>query len=681
MKTVLIQIDALVKGRGYPIRLVENKLDNVLMQGEIAETWSLPPEGPGTVAENITPEDLARFVRDQGQHATRFLAMGKLLRKLVMDTPVGPAWQALQEPVRTVLDIRDPVLRSVPWELMAGRTILPLFADLRFPVVRGTPAAAGIGFQPPATGAEWPIRVLVVQGGAPPGSPPINSDEELAAVRRKARSFGRPVEVMPLLRPTKSQLRDVTSFFQPHVFHFIGHSADLGNGPSLLIFNAIDQNAGPTNKTEEITANDLSAIIADLTPAGQSPILRLAILNACRTMVASEDSRRAIFAISDAFVDAGVPAVLGTQADILGNAAALVCGPIYQAMASGNPATNTIDAALAKARQTIWTDIGSDRRDWSLPTLWLSVPPEQILPMPPVDPATVNQLAAIPEFKEIHAFIDREEPRLQLCLDLHRTAAVSGLMVITGETDVGKTSLLHYCLESSKIRGQKIAYLNMQGEETQTLLPLLRWIRDGLPAHNSLLCRSSLDENFFNRFTHQLNHLSEMIQKNQLLEPPDGQVVQDGRAQWPPGQDFAGIDKLLAEFGRSLAAAAEGRRLILAINDPKFDGAQYRNFLAPYLLAPIARREMEPVRMIMVVPESDREKYLQPLLGLYTEIPLRPLRREFLIPYAREFCEYQTYPLKPEILTLIDAVAQIIAGDWKPDVLRQMEVLIRKLKA
>ena len=76
-------------------------------------------------------------------------------------------------------------------------------------------------------------------------------------------------------------------------------------------------------------------------------------LNACRT--ASATAQDMTWAVTEAFSSGGVPAVLGMQADIRGDAAAALSGPLYRALANGDP----VDVALARARRRSPTRSGS----------------------------------------------------------------------------------------------------------------------------------------------------------------------------------------------------------------------------------------------------------------------------------------------------------------------------------
>jgi CHAT domain-containing protein len=102
--------------------------------------------------------------------------------------------------------------------------------------------------------------------------------------------------------------------------------------------------------------NDLAADLRGL--------VYLAFLNACRTA----DSREPGANLALALVQHGIPAVLGTQYQVLDEAAAHFARTFYRLLASGqHPAQ-----ALYRARLQLKNQFRSEPREWAIPVLYLA---------------------------------------------------------------------------------------------------------------------------------------------------------------------------------------------------------------------------------------------------------------------------------------------------------------------
>ncbi len=78
-------------------------------------------------------------------------------------------------PRRLLLDIRPPDLRSLPWELMTRNGTQLMCVEGR-PIARGS--SQGGGLPEP----EWPLRVLIVDGGEPAGEDIVQAGQEIADI-------------------------------------------------------------------------------------------------------------------------------------------------------------------------------------------------------------------------------------------------------------------------------------------------------------------------------------------------------------------------------------------------------------------------------------------------------------------------------------------------------------------
>src|SRR5215207_8409830 len=266
------------------------------------------------------------------------------------------AEQAHRPALRLLLDIRDPALRLLPWELL--RTGPNALAQQSWwPVMRWR-----VGQTPtPETGTlPWPFRVLVVIG-CRDDDKAIQWRDEIWAVlesvsqlRREAAAEGEEIDLLwhkidveffECRLPKRLKDRDVgpkealeqrLTEFKPHVIHFLGHGVpgDGAQKPGLKLFDS-----RPTVLDDELlTTNDLYGWLAGAPP-------RLAIINACRT--ANLSDLEGTWAVADALVDAEVAAVVGMQGDVRGDAAARFAAGLYSALTRDM----TVDTAVVEGRR------------------------------------------------------------------------------------------------------------------------------------------------------------------------------------------------------------------------------------------------------------------------------------------------------------------------------------------
>ncbi|HVR09928.1 MAG TPA: CHAT domain-containing protein [Thermoanaerobaculia bacterium] len=572
MRTAILRIDPLA-GEGYPVSLSVGG-EQLPAAGALPGASLLPPMADTKL------DEIRSFLLGEERKSERFREIGELLWSWLTSTGAGEQWWRLRSApagaaaLRTVLDVRDATLALLPFELMREGLQL-LFAQPDRPIARGRLDAAQE--QAPL---KWPLRVLVAVGSVPE-DPAVEAEAEIAGIQRALLSAGRLVELVLFRQLPLLELRREIEAFKPHVFHFIGHCVeDPAKGPCLKF----------TDPTWYLSADDISLLLTDWSP-------RLVFVNACRS--SALDGQGQTWAVTQAFAERAVPAVLGMQADIRGSAAASLSGPFYHDLVKGEP----VDVALARARSR--TAQGStDRRDWALPQLSLRAQPEQVLPMQLIAPSLRIQVPKIPEFARIRDFVDRQSQRRRLCFGIDpidqdpcdAESPYRDLLVLSGESEVGKSSLLFYCLAGCKLRGWQVAYVDMQGS-TQDFLGTLRILRDGDPGSTSTLCRGALDPAAFNEVNHYLNHLDVLVTGRPLppaAPGPDGRIAETRPyRRWPEAAyDFA--PKLISLFCDALQRAAGGRPLVVALDHLNVSAADFKSWLLPHFIAPIAQRQRPP---------------------------------------------------------------------------------------
>ncbi len=278
------------------------------------------------------------------------------------------------------------------------------------------------------------------------------------------------LEVLP--NATLSEIRDV---FRKHndriaIFHFGGHADSYG-----LLFE------GKDGQTEEINAEGFAEFLA------QQAGLQLVFLNACST----DGQVKALHA-------AGVPVVIATTTDVPDKSATEFASEFYQSLAIG---TNSISksfneaAALVKARhggniRRIRPDKPvqgpSSKPYWNLHTardakenaewsLQIAVG-DPLIDLPPI--AKSNRLPKSP-FRYLNRYVEEEAQlffgrakKIRELYDFIRKG-FNPVILLFGQSGVGKSSLLEAGLISRLRRDYQICYFR-QDEEHRPLLVTLR---------------------------------------------------------------------------------------------------------------------------------------------------------------------------------------------------------------
>ncbi|MEI8166482.1 MAG: CHAT domain-containing protein, partial [Chloroflexales bacterium] len=207
---------------------------------------------------------------------------------------------------------------------------------------------------------------------------------------------------------------------EPILFHYTGHGS-VRNGQPILCF---DDGAG-TMKPQPV--GDLAVDLRGRT--------YFAFLNACRTADSAEPAANLALTL----VQNGVPAVLGTQASIRDDGAALFAETFYQQLIAGIP----MEEALWRARTRLHNSFTSDLTLWGIPAFYRAVgyrlprqgyagpPPPAIEPPAPLTSslqAPARLLGRTTELTEI----------MRLFVFQHRQ-----IVTIRGPGGMGKTALVH----------------------------------------------------------------------------------------------------------------------------------------------------------------------------------------------------------------------------------------------
>lgn len=521
------------------------------------------------------------------------------------------AEQQKRPALRTLLDVRDPGLRLLPWELLrAGNDALA--RQSWWPLIRWRAA-------PPSAVASstlpWPFRVLVVIG-CREDDEAIEWREELWAVlesvshlRREADANGEQIDLLwhkidveffECRLPKRIKDRDVgpkealeqrIADFQPHVIHYLGHGVAgvAPHKPALKLFDA-----RPAVLDDELLKTD------DLYNWLNAAPPRLAIINACRT--ANLSDLEGTWAIADALVDAEVSAVIGMQGDVRGDAAARFAAGLYSALTRGM----TIDTAVVEGRKRMLTVAPDLERDWALPTLVLRALPEQVLPMEDdTPPAIKKRIVADPVLKGVAGFVGRRDERRRLRQDAEvRVTApqLSKVLLVLGESQVGKTWLVWRCLEGCLLRGHLVVNVSFKDQRRSfNAIDVYRLIR-GSEYEPAGVLRPNLYHHF-DPFNAALNHLL----RGKVVPIAAGAERDDG-LEFKLGVAHQDTQKQAGELFRQCLRRLATDRLVVIVLDHIADTSgvgivpeelKPGGDLRRELIDPIASGDVKNVRLIL----------------------------------------------------------------------------------
>ena len=678
MRTVALRIGMKGEGGtdGYPLSLFVGDDADVVRQLSDGSAPAASDVIPADLAVTNPPLDPATNAPLEALRAREYLLgptagtellerVGTLLFDVLNRPGIAATWkqerdaawanrvqaEAERHPaMRLVLDVRDPALRTIPWELLrAGKNALA--QQSWWPVMRWH-----AGDQPlvECQPLPWPFRVLVVIGCSDDDKA-IQWRDELWAVlesvsqlRREAAPDGDEIDLLwhkidveffECRLPKRIGDRDVgpkealearINEFRPHVLHFLGHGVpgDGAQKPGLKLFDS----RATVLDDELLTTKELYGWLAAAPP-------RLAIINACRT--ANLSDLEGTWAVSDALVDAEVAGVIGMQGDVRGDAAARFATGLYTALTRGL----TIDSAVVEGRRRMLAVAPDDERDWALPTLVLRTLPEQVLPMEADSPLAIKrQIVSDPSLKNVAGFVGRrdERRRLRQSAEVRATAPqLSKLLLVLGESQVGKTWLVWRFLEGCLLRGHLVVNVSFKEQRRSfNAIDVMRIIRGGENEPAGVL-RPSLHQHF-DPFNAALYHLL----RGKVVPLTPGPERDDG-LEFKLGQAHQDTIKQAGDLFRQCLRKLATNQLVVIVLDHIADTSgvgivpeelKPGGDLRRELIDPIANGDVKNVRLILTAGATQLTSLgLSDLAALGTDCQLQwfaPADWELL---AREF--------------------------------------------
>lgn len=658
MKTVVLHVggfDSATDGYAVTLREMTAAGTGTLATGLLPRSLQPPAVNP-----LFTVDEMRKRFAAAGQPDESLAAIGAQLYALLAPAAIDTQLQTLNADTRIVLTIEPPELQPLPWELLC-RNQLFLFPNADLPFCRGVSQPLA-----PLPDHEWPLRLLVIvgskeAGAANPQSDEVQAEAELEYLCDALVGCEADVDFLVLKRQSKAEIVRQLREFKPHILHFIGHGGvNLDKIPFLMLYNEQSK----TNEFWEPTVirNDL---------VGLEKTLRLAFLNACRSDAAGQDG---LWSVTNAFLEAGVPAVLGMRTEIAGDDAGRFASAFYRLLAGGA----AIDVAVAEARRQVHEQLqdGLKRREWASPCLQVQAAPETVLRIGlGVTPTRRQALRTINEFKATRRLVDRRDERRQAWAGFRQKKR--NLLIITGDNRVGKTRFAHMLMERCALADHELRYIDMK-EQGGDYLSLLRAIRDGRP-EGPLLSEplASAPQAFtpFNRLV------------NQVLDaalPPGTSPDEDSLAPVkPPIFIQSQARQLFSTFRAGLEqAAAQHPPLVLVLDHlGMFPANQLIDYLNPHLFQWVSTHPH--LRMVLLLTEAQyRDFGLDELKDDFERIRIASFPRALWVELAMEFVRRNMDPqpseqARQELLQharifIQGALGFKIRDEWKPDLLETL---------
>ncbi len=262
--------------------------------------------------------------------------------------------------LRLRLEIRDPDLISLPWEIVQpqpGKPAISLDRQVLF-----SRTNSNVDPLPPQR-LDRSIKILLVLGQNIPGTPHLNLQQESNTIAQALRNtipsgFNPPNQLNPagcqvdtLVQPTPAELIAALKSQQYNLFFYAGHGMPAPDGGLLLL-----NQSGGLNGTELAQA---------LVRHG----VKLAVFNSCWGAQPYQQNQKTVprSSLAEVLLHHGVPAVLAMRDTIADREALSFIQIFTQALAH----RMSIDAAAAIARQQLLTLYKYNQPAWTLPILYM----------------------------------------------------------------------------------------------------------------------------------------------------------------------------------------------------------------------------------------------------------------------------------------------------------------------
>ena len=446
------------------------------------------------------------------------------------------------EHVRIYFNISAPRLSVLPWELIIQndtRAFVPGVAGHL--CLRGSPRIAEPEEEP--VRGKLPIRVLIIAGDALPGH---RVEREIYAIQHALSDYPELWHVNVLRSPTQGEVAlEFNPDSAPHILHLIGHSLDSEG-----------MQVGPGDRDPGRPWRLSRGRLADLVPSG-APGPRLLVLNTCDSF---ELIPRSWFSGSED------RAVVATYCDVDSEAAAVFAKELYEALAE----SGSIAESARRARRALVTGFDEGYSDWSVPVLLSTGVLENTLPYTfpdlrkryddvtlDIGGMTMGEPPSHPRFDQVH----EHRALWKAVTDPHHLVTV-----VTGDKELGKTTLVTSFMTTWLLAGRDAAYVDMlQDGMRRVPLPvavarILRGVATALRARGGLIAADAEGaENAANAFQADADRVENVANELERREedeirPEDFAQLVESMKLWSAQQDPLLI---VIDHGEAIADANE----------------------------------------------------------------------------------------------------------------------------
>ncbi len=315
------------------------------------------------VATNSSNNYSSRLMQDLGMNLWNWLFQGPVLNTL--EHSIGIA-NGRNKPLRLRLDIREPNLIALPWEIMQshpGKPSASLSPHLLFS--RTTSNVQSL----PTLPISQSLNVLLVIGENPPDPNKPNASPQYLDLEKEADILVKALtgdssefagnrketavkcEVDILLQPTPEKLVKQLETKNYNIFFYAGHGLSAPDGGVIYL-----------RPDRKINGTELAQVLTRCQ-------VKLCVFNACWLAQPAIINGQALqnSSLAEVLIHHGVPAVLGMRDQISDEEALTFIQTFAQALA----ARHSIDRATAIARQQLLTIYKFNFPAWTLPILYL----------------------------------------------------------------------------------------------------------------------------------------------------------------------------------------------------------------------------------------------------------------------------------------------------------------------
>jgi hypothetical protein len=308
-----------------------------------------------TVSDTTSSEGYGSvLMQELGLQLWRWLFSASLQRSLALSQGIA---LGQREQLRISLDVRDPNVIDLPWEIATpqpGQPAIALDPHLAF-------SRTSSDVMPLAQRrANKQLRLVIVVGDDVAGRSLLEVHTEAMALAQAFNSsrldfrLQEPTtdyHIETLIQPSPEELIECLDRGNYHVFLYLGHGQTAPDGGELQL-----------SPDCRLSGSELAQVLV-------RSCVSLALINACWGARSYCHHGRAMprSSLAETLIHHGVPAVIAMRDAIADEEARSFTAALAQAIISGLP----IDAAVATARQQLLTIYKFNQPAWTLPVLYM----------------------------------------------------------------------------------------------------------------------------------------------------------------------------------------------------------------------------------------------------------------------------------------------------------------------